>query len=54
MYNAPIAIEDFSIRVIKCFLFIEPYQMRRKEIVEENSYWNDVDSAVNRHVNNGI
>ena len=37
----------------KCYVIVKPYRIKGKEIVEDDSFWNNVDS-VDKHVNVGI
>jgi len=49
--HTPIIIEDFSVNVN---LLIKLLLTRERKIIEENSFWNNVDTAVNKLVNVGV
>jgi hypothetical protein len=49
--DAAIIIEDFSVNVI---FLIMLFRFRRKEVVKENSFWNNADTTSNRYVDVGI
>ena len=35
----------------KSYFLIKLFQIRRKEVVKENNFWNNADTAFYRHVN---
>ena len=42
---------DYRSFLQKRYFLIMQYRIRRKEVVKENSFWNDADTAVDEHVN---
>lgn len=36
------------------YVLVKPFRIKGKEIVKENSFWNNVNITVNRYVNVGV